>query len=133
MFIFFILKQDVFLLCSFFFNNTKAMNHDYFWSLFVCLSNTAICLYKQGKYNFCFVFLQCMIMLVVNVVCDRSGTYFYTHTHIAYNVQNRNLNVCKFQFCPFIVKLNPTKYTQQIISYERNDESNKYNTYYKKV
>ncbi len=56
---------------------------------------------------------KCMIMLVVNVVCDRSGTYLYTH--IAYNVQNRNLKVCKFQFCPFIVKLNPTKYTQQIL------------------
>ncbi len=98
--------------------------------LFIKYCNLSV---QTGQIQFCFVFLQYMIMLVVNVVCDRSGTYFYTHTHIAYNVQNRNLNVCKFQFCPFIVKLNPTKYTQQIISYEKNDESNKYITYYKKV
>ncbi len=102
------------------------MNHDYLGSLSVCfsvylsLSNTKICLYKQGKFTVLFLFvlfLQCMIMLVVNVVCDRSVTYFYFHIHIAHNVQNRNLKVCKFQLCPFIVKLNPTKYTQQIISY----------------
>ncbi len=117
----FLIETGSFFLCSFFFNNMRAMNHDYLGSLSVCfsvylsLSNTKICLYKREIY--CFFFLQCMIMLVVNVVCDRSGTYFYFHIHIAHNVQNRNLKVCKFQLCPFIVKLNPTKYTQQIISY----------------